>query len=120
MRAKSLHRHSAAMRPHGHGIGAADQHEARREHEARALAGDAHHALLERLAERVERDGRELAELVEEQHPAVGEGDLAGPGPAGAAADESGGAGGVVRGAERARDGEAVGRAGRRRPRRCG
>ena len=59
--------------------------------------------------ERVERDRRELAELVEEQHAAVREGDLAGAGAAGAAADERRCGGGVVRRAERSGDGEAVG-----------
>ena len=104
---------AAAVRgdaPAGARVRAADEHEARGEHEARALTRDADHALLERLAERVERDRRELAELVEEQDAAVGEGDLPGTGPDGAAADERGRARGVVRGAERAGDGEAIGR----------
>ena len=67
------------------------------------LARDAHDALLERLAERVERSGRELAELVEEEQTAVRERDLAGPRPAAAAADERGGGRGVMRRAERPR-----------------
>ena len=58
-------------------------------------------ALLERLAQRVERARRELAELVEEQHAAVRERDLAGAGSAAAAADERGDRCRVVRGAER-------------------
>ena len=59
-------------------IRARDELEAGREGERHRLSRDAHHALLERLAQRVERGGRELAELVEEQHAAVREGDLAG------------------------------------------
>ena len=39
--------------------------------------GDPHHALLERLAQPVQHRGLELAELVQEEHPPVGQRDLA-------------------------------------------
>ncbi len=67
------------------------------EHHRLLAAGDADVAALERLAQRVDDVGAEQRELVEEQHPAVRPADLAGPDPAGAAADEAGGAGVVVR-----------------------
>ena len=62
----------------------ARRHEDRvgRELERALPAHDLHAALLERLAQRLERDPRELGQLVEEQHAAVGERDLAGPGRA--------------------------------------
>src|SRR5205085_640899 len=81
------------------------------------LARDPYPALLERLAQRVERARRELAELVEKQHTAMRERDLAGPGAAAPAADERGGGCRVGRGAERPRASGTAGRgfaAGRR------
>src|SRR5581483_2940288 len=63
-------------------------------------AGDADDAVLDRLAERLERLAVELRELVEEEDAAVGEADLAGERGA-AAADERGHRRAVVRGAER-------------------
>ena len=105
--------------PHGHGLRARDELEVGRERDRERLARDAHDAILERLAHRLERVGRELAELVEEEHAPVREGDLAGSGAAAAAADERGGRRGVVRGAERAGAGEAAGRVRARRRSGC-
>ena len=62
-------------------------------------AGDRHHPVLERLAQRLERAAPELRQLVQEQHAVVGEADLARPRD-GAAADEGGVAGRVVGAAE--------------------
>jgi len=66
----------------------------------RVGAGDDHLAGLERLAEAVQRLGRELGELVEEEDPIVRQRGLARPGLE-AAAGQGGHAGGVMRGAER-------------------
>src|SRR4029079_8176209 len=62
-------------------------------------------ALLERLAESVDRGARELGQLVEEQHAAMAEGDLPGQRPI-TAADQPGGGDGVVRRPERSRRGQ--------------
>ena len=77
-------------------------------------------ALLQRLAQRVERGRGELAELVEEEDAAVRERDLAGTGPTAAAADERGGRRGVVRRAERTPAHEPSARAARPPPSGCG
>ena len=65
------------------------------------LTRDADDAFFQRLAERVERDRRELTQLVEEQRAPVRERDLAWPEPHAAAADQRRGGRGVVRRAER-------------------
>jgi hypothetical protein len=62
---------------------------------------DADDPLLERLAERVEHGGRELAELVEEQDTARGEAELAGSHRGAASTDERDHGRRVVRGPER-------------------
>ncbi len=62
-------------------------------------AGDQDLAGLQRLAQGVERLGLELGQLVQEEHPVVGQADLARLDPD-AAAGQGGHAGGVVRGAE--------------------
>ena len=68
----------AAAKPHGHGLVAATSMK-RAGKTARALAADDRHAaVLQRLAQRLERRPRELGQLVEEQHAVVGE--LASPG----------------------------------------
>ena len=69
----------------------------------------AHHALLEGLTQCVEGHTTELAHLVEEQHPGVGQADLAGPHPRRAAADQRDERGTVVGSAERRLGDEAVG-----------
>ena len=79
-----------------------DQLEARRKLCLAARAGDADHAVLERLAERLQRRPRELGELVEQQHAVVGEARLARP-RAGAASDDRGRRRSVVRSTERRR-----------------
>jgi hypothetical protein len=43
-------------------------------------AGDGGAAAFERLAQRLQRDARELRQLVQEQGAAVGQAELAGPG----------------------------------------
>ena len=86
--------------PHGHGFVAATSRK-RVGKIARALAahdGDA--AVLQRLAQRLQRRARELGQLVEEQDAVVGQARLAGRGHA-AAADEADGGDQVVRRAER-------------------
>ena len=70
-------RPTAAPRPHGHGLAAAIELEAARELDRVARAGDPHRAVLERLAQRLERAAPELGQLVEEEHAVVGERDLA-------------------------------------------
>ena len=52
-------------------VRARDEEEVGREHDRHRLARDPHHVLLDGLAQRVERVRRELAQLVEEQHPAM-------------------------------------------------
>ena len=83
-------------------VRARDEEEVGREHDRHRLARDAHDVLLDRLAQRVERVRWELAQLVEEQHPAVCQRHLAGAESARAAADERGRRRGVMRRAERA------------------
>ena len=58
-----------------------DELEARREHRPPADARDADDAVLERLPQRLERGPLELGELVEDEHAAMSEADLAGFGP---------------------------------------
>ena len=59
-------------------VARSDEHDRRGEPDRALTARDADAAALERLPERLERRPRELGELVEEQHPAVRERDLAG------------------------------------------
>ena len=75
-------------------------------------------AVLEHLAQRLERAALELGQLVEEQHAAVRERDLAGPRRA-AAAEQARRARGVVRRAERPLRRRAARRAARPRRRGC-
>jgi len=79
-----------------------DELEARRKHRPPARARDGDHAVLERLAQRLEDGALELGELVEQQDAAMRERRFAGPGP-GTAADDRGRRGAVVRRAERRR-----------------
>ena len=67
---------AAAARAHVH---RPDELEPRREDRVPADAGDRDDAVLERLPERLEDGARELGQLVEQQHAAVRERDLAGP-----------------------------------------
>ena len=78
-----------------------DEHEAGRERHHLLAAHDRHVAVLERLAQRLQRRPRELRQLVEEQDAVVGERRLARR-RMGAAADEAGRRDRVVRRAERA------------------
>ena len=98
-RAGALDRRVAApaARAQVHG---SDELEARRVHGLALDAGDRDRAVLERLAERLERRARELRQLVEEQHAVVRERRLAGS-RAGPAADDRRDGGAVVRRAER-------------------
>ena len=73
-----------------------DELEARREDASPLDAGDADDAVLERLAQRLERGPLKLDELIEEQHAAVGERRLAGA-RARSAADQGGHRRAVVR-----------------------
>src|SRR5207302_6210495 len=66
-------------------------------------AGDGDPALLQRLAEGLQRRRVELGELVEKEHAAAGSADLAGAGHAGAATDQARGGDAVVRAPERTR-----------------
>src|SRR5947207_929842 len=84
------------------GVGRGDELEARGEIRDAAGARDGDAAVLERLAQRLEHVLLELRQLVQEQHPAVGERHLARPRRA-AAADQAGDRDGVMRRAERAR-----------------
>ena len=96
------HLHSAAgspRAPHGHRFIAADELEARREDRSAVDARDADDAVLERLAERLERRSLELRELVQDEDSPVRQADLTGPRPR-AAADERRDGGAVVRRAE--------------------
>ena len=79
-----------------------DEHEARREDRRALAAHDRHAAVLQRLAQRLERRARELGQLVEEQHAVVGEARLARRRDR-AAADQAGGGdhGGAARGTGR-------------------
>ncbi len=61
----------------GAGVHRRDQREAGRERERARRAGDVDVAVLERLAERLERVAAELGQLVEEEHAVVREADLA-------------------------------------------
>ena len=74
-------RHARA-RVHGR-----DQGEVCREGEGAGGAGQRHRVILQRLAQPLQLGGPELRHLVEEEHPAVGQADLAGARPR-PAADE--------------------------------
>ena len=82
----------------GAGVGASDEHEVCREDQRAGAAGDGDDLVFERLAEHFEHACAELRQLVEEEHAAVRERDLAGAGPV-ATADEAGVANRVVLGA---------------------
>jgi hypothetical protein len=87
--------------PHGHGVGRRDERERVGNSTTRCARTIVTSAVLERLAQRLERGPRELRQLVEEQHAVVGECRLARRGLA-AAADQAGRGDRVVRRAERA------------------
>ena len=76
-RSSSPHAHDGGPSPHGHGLVHATRRKSAGNRNVSGLARDPHDALLERLAQGVERPRRELAELVEEQAAAVRERDLA-------------------------------------------
>ena len=86
---------AAGARVHG-----GDQHDARREGQRHEPAADGDLAVLERLAQALERREAELGELVEEQHAEMGEAHLARARRA-AAADQPRRRDGVMRRAER-------------------
>src|SRR6266545_6246199 len=88
------------MRPKNSKVDRPDQLEAGREDRLAAGARDGDVAVLERLAERLERGPRELRELVEEEHAVVREARLPGSRP-GPAADDRRRRGAVVRRPER-------------------
>ena len=100
--------------PAGAGVRRGDEHEAAGQALPGAGPGDRHPAGLQRRPQRLERVAPELAELVEEEDAAVGQGRLARPRRV-AAADQAGGADRVVRRAERPAAPRAAREAGRRR-----
>ncbi len=67
---------ASAARAHVH---RADEHEASREERVPPDARDRHHAVLQGLPQRLENGTRELGQLVQEQHAAMRERDLARP-----------------------------------------
>src|SRR5262249_9119762 len=71
------------------GVGRGDQREPRRERDRAAGPGDDDRTVLERLAEGLDGVAAELRELIQEQHPAVGEAGLARTQDGRAAAEES-------------------------------
>ena len=77
----------------------ADQHEIRREGQAALRAADGDDPVLQRLAQHLQAMLPELRHLVQEEHAAVRQADLAGPRPL-PAADQPGVRDGVVRRAE--------------------
>ena len=92
------------------GIGRRHQGEAGREADAGHRPDHRHRPVLQRLAERLAGRPGELGQLVEEEHPMVGQADLAGAGDV-AAADQAGDRDGVVGGPERPRRDQAGARA---------
>ena len=100
--APGVHWHSGRSSPwpHGHGFEAAISRNRLGRLHRMADARDRDRAVLERLAQRLERRARELAELVEEEDAPVRQRHLAGAGRV-AAADEPGGRDRVVRRPER-------------------
>ena len=96
----------------GAGIHGGHEEEGRGEGDGPAGAADPDDPFLERLAQRLERGDRELAELVEEQDAVGGQAHLAGPQGPTAAADQGDDGGLVMGGAEgRALEQLAVGEA---------
>ena len=83
------------------GVHRPDQHELGREADRPLGPPDRDDPVLQRLAQHFERLVPELRDLVQEQHAAVGQADLAGPRPADAPADQTGVRDGVVRRPER-------------------
>jgi hypothetical protein len=82
-------RRRIAAGPAGAEVHRGDEDEASREESLAAHAGDRDRPVLERLPQCLERRPSELAQLVQEEHAAVGEGRLAGA-RTGAAADDRG------------------------------
>jgi hypothetical protein len=101
------------------GIHGGDELEVGRQGEAATGAGNMHASLLQRLAESLQRVPPEFRELIEEEHPAVGEGDLT-RGDGAPAAEEPGEARGVMGGPERPLADEAMGCTARGGPNRGG
>ena len=102
----------------GTGVHGRREHETCRKGEAHGGPAQRDDAVLQRLAQHLEHVPAELGQLVQEQHAAVGQADLAGARDR-PAADQAGVADGVVRRPEGAQDAE--GPAGRRAcRRRCG
>jgi len=64
------------------GVHRADEHEVRRVGHRRLRAGDRHHTILDRLSEHLEHLLAELRKLVQEQHAAMRQADLARTRPA--------------------------------------
>src|SRR5690606_31930932 len=79
------------------GVGGGHQLDTGGERHRQPPAGDDYLAFFEGLAEGVERPGGELAELVEEENPVCGEGDLSGHDRTGSSPDQGGEAGRVMR-----------------------
>ena len=73
----------------GAGVHAGHQHEAGLILRLVLHPGDGHYAVLQRLAQGLQRGTAELGQLIQKQHAVVGHGYLAGPG-VGAAPDERG------------------------------
>lgn len=71
----------------GTGVHAGHQHEAGLVLCLVLHPGDGHHAVLQGLAQGLQRGAAELGQLIQKQHAVVGHGHLAGPG-VGAATDE--------------------------------
>ena len=86
------------------GVHRADQLEIGREGQRALRARDGHGLVFHGLAQDFQHARAELGQLVQEEHAAVGQGDLAGVGVV-AAADQPGKGDGVMRGAERPRCG---------------
>ena len=96
------------------GVHGAHQHEAAGQRQGAGGAGDGHKAVLQRLAQRLQRRLAELRQLVQKQHAVVGQGYLSRPGYPPAAGERHGGRR-VVGAAEGARIHQRV-RAGRSCP----
>ena len=90
-----------AVEPARTGVGRRDQREPCGELDGAGRPRHDHTAVLQRLAQTLERVPAELRELVEEQHAVVRERDLSGTQERGAAAEQAGERHGMMRGPER-------------------
>ena len=102
--------------PAAAGVHGTDQHEAAGQRQGAGGAGDGHKAVLQRLAQRLQRRLAELRQLVQKQHAVVRQGYLAGAGDT-AAAGQGDGGGRVVGAAEGAGVHQRVGGVGHARHR---